>query len=289
MWGNIGIRATNILTSDIELLSHFSSASRTDSVYENMALSIIQREGAFLLLTSRPLGRLSENTVLSFTAQKKMAEYFTNNIGFVVSVDPAAHGFSIVASPAAEPFLEEKDPVSLKNEAMTILKLPGEFVAPESNVYDCDFDYLAATNDSRAINLLSSSYRGITYNIAGKEVTKIMSLSNQGRGKLQALYSADGNYPMGSREFSGKFGFSPAPTAKTIQDTSIVSIFKRQPHSTKREHCERIPEDLIDRLKTLTKKVLIERGVIPECALSEHVPTMNIQGPVNEELSVEPS
>ncbi|AQT06697.1 hypothetical protein A0U91_16985 (plasmid) [Acetobacter persici] len=288
MWGSIGITATNILASDIELLSHVSSASRTDSVYENMALSIIQREAAFQLLTSRPLGSLSESTILSFTAQKKMAEYFTNNIGFVVSVDPAAYGFSIVSSPAAEPFLEEKNPVSLKNEAVTILKLPDEFVVPESNIFDCDFDYLAATNDSRAINLLSSSYRGITYNIAGKEVTKTMSFSNKGRGKLLALYSADGKDPMTGREFLGEFGFSPVPTPKTIQDTSIVSIFKRQSHSTKTEHCERIPEDLIDRLKTLTKKVLIERGVIPECVLSEHDQSLNIQCSVNEELSVNP-
>lgn len=229
----------------------------TDHCQKNLALRLIRQIIGQYVLTRQPLANLCQSGVLSFTTREETARYFTKKQGIIISTRNWAETPEVISSPTSEDILREPDPVSGRQENLTILRIPQDMILPENSLTPYDFDYFHATGDIRAINALDTPYVSITYEIEGRRVTKTVSYINN--HQTRACYRHENDYGHGLRDFTRKYGFSPTITAANSKQARIISISSCQPYSDKTKTNNPLPQDMVEQLQEQTKDILRSR------------------------------
>ena len=159
-------------------------------------------------LSAHKLADLSDTEILSFTSNEHIAEYFANNEGFVVSVDPTR--LSPVAGWGTDEALAGADPVTGRQEREWIMRAGSHVLAPE-DVRINDANYYFSTSDPKGIacvdGFVKAQYRLRDHYI---EARFVWNASGNG-GSIH--FSANREWSEKRGAFKKKYGFDPLPSA----------------------------------------------------------------------------
>lgn len=192
-----GLRGRDIQIGDIE-------SQRSEIPYHSQCQIHLARRA---LLLSAPLMDVAHSAVLSFTATRTIAEYFTGDEGFVLAIEP--NNYDVVSAWCLDEHLAGADPVTGRQEREWIVRIRPGFVVDRSNLTDRDRTLAFATRDPNGIEMLYHDYRA-RYVLEGRRVEASFSYNANGRGG-RIYYSVDDGYHDTRRTMKAKTGFDPVP------------------------------------------------------------------------------
>lgn len=169
------------------------------------------------LLASRPLAEISHADILSFTANERIAEYFTKDEGHVVAVDPAE--LSLVSSWATDETLSGKDYVTGRQEREWIMRV-GAFMPSPDQVRIHDRHVAWSMADPRGVAMLDGTATA-SYEMDGHRV-EAQFVWNQAGTNGTIRFRIDGRMSETRAEAKRLFGFDPMPSPDSV--TSDLSF-----------------------------------------------------------------
>lgn len=159
-------------------------------------------------LLETPLKTVAGTSILSFTATRSIAEYFTGDEGSVVEVEPAA--FKVVSSWSLDPALANPDPVTGRQEREWIIRIQPDFVPSAAALSSRDRTYAYSTRDPMGIELLHH-HTHARYELEGRRVEASFAYNRSGVGG-RVIYRIDDEYAFDTRRTTkAKTGFDPVP------------------------------------------------------------------------------
>lgn len=159
-------------------------------------------------LLETPLQTVAGTSVLSFTATRSIAEYFTGDEGNVVEIDPTA--FDVVSSWSLDPALANPDPVTGRQEREWIVRLRPDFVPSATALSSRDRTYAYSTRDPIGIELLHH-HTHARYELESRRVEACFAYNRSGVGG-RIIYRIDDEYAFDTRRATkARTGFDPVP------------------------------------------------------------------------------
>lgn len=165
------------------------------------------------LMLNNELADFSHSEILSFSANRSIAEYFAHQEGYVLEVDPSE--VSVVSGWCLDDALSGKDQVTGKEEREWIMRVGNYTLNPE-NIINRDDDIAWVSRDVSGIEMINTnSVRGL-YKLNGIRM-ECNSYWNE-KGTKADLYFRNHDSEFGSSfkrgEFKRNYGFDPLPSAK---------------------------------------------------------------------------
>lgn len=165
------------------------------------------------LMLNNALADFSHSEILSFTANRSVAEYFANQEGYVLEVNPA--DLAVVSGWCLDDALSGKDRVTGKEEREWIMRVGGYSLKSE-NIINRTADIAWVSRDVSGIEMINSnSVRGL-YKLNGINM-ECNSYWNE-TGTKAHLYFRNHDSQFGTSmkrgEFKREYGFDPLPSAK---------------------------------------------------------------------------
>lgn len=180
---------------------------------------IIDTIQAYLL--EEGLNGLCETNLVSFSSNKSVAKYFTDNEGIIVEI--LSKDVEIMTSEIHDERWNQPDFVSNKKEREYIIRVADTKVQV-NRVYINDLDYLVAINNPLAVNLFSHDNLEATYELKGVNIKAKYVWSSNTTGSVRYRnMNADG-WSKGSREFAREYGFSPIISNQNVEDIKNFRI-----------------------------------------------------------------
>lgn len=180
------------------------------------------------LLNTKGINQMVEEKYVSFTASKDIAEYFSNNEGFVIRVK--TKDVDVISSELTEEFFDQNDYVSGKKEREYIVKISDEYKIKKEDVVVTNVDYLISDNNPMAVKRFDHDNKNAYYNF--KYQNKIYNVKafycwiTNTKGRIMFTVK-DGDNTLGYGEsgsyFKKEYGFNPMPT---LNNLSQISQFK---------------------------------------------------------------
>jgi len=158
-------------------------------------------------LRSGFLADVSKTPILSFTANERIAEFFTKNEGYVISVDPAE--LSLVSSWSTDEALAGPDLVTGRQEREWIMRLPNDYVLAPDNVRFHHRDVFSATADPRGIAMLDGTIKAF-YRLHGHFIEAYFAWNSTGTGG-SIRFRVDGGWSETRATIKKTHGFDPMP------------------------------------------------------------------------------
>lgn len=168
------------------------------------------RKGRMLEST---LADFSHSEILSFTANRSIAEYFANQEGYVLEIDPK--DVSVVSAWCMDAVLGGKDPVTGKEEREWIMRV-GDYSLKPENVINQTSEIAWLSRDVRGIEMVNSNSVRAKYKLNGKSI-ECNSYWNEAGTKAHLYFNNyDGEYRGSFKrsEFKNLYGFDPLPSSK---------------------------------------------------------------------------
>lgn len=201
-------------------VDHDKSVGQDDRGYLHRWKDIV--EAKIDAMTSNPLVEVSHSPLLSFTSNETVADYFTRNEGFVVSVDPAA--VDVVAAWATDEALDGKDQVSGRHEREWILRIPPEMTLAPSDVRVHDADYMAAIVSPLSVALFHHNDKEALYSLDGHRIKASFYWNSAGtNGSLS--FRVENEWGLSRAAVRKRFGFDPLPTPENISRVEDFRLF----------------------------------------------------------------
>lgn len=183
-------------------------------------------------LLNHPLATVAGTTVLSFTATRTVAEYFTSDEGSVVELKDA--DFDVISSWSLDAALSDADPVTGRQEREWIIRVRPDFTLASTAVTSRDRTLAYSTRDPLGIEILHH-HNHARYELEGKRVQASFHYNANGYGG-RVYYTVDDGYPEPRRTIKAKTGFDPMPGPG--RPASGLIYFSREPWQTKRKNIE---------------------------------------------------
>jgi len=174
-------------------------------------------------LLEEGLSGLCENNLVSFSASKSIAQYFSNKEGLIVEI--LTKDAEIMTSEVHDVRWDDSDYVTNKKEREYIVRVTGEKIQV-NNVYISDLDYFVATNNPLAVNLFNHDDKQASYELNGVKIIAKYVWSSNTKGSVQYKNMNEDGWQYGSREFLKKFGISPVISNKNLKDIKNFRIDK---------------------------------------------------------------
>lgn len=209
-----------------------SGASRSDGEPLNFHFcrSHLARRARLL---ETPLQAIAGTNILSFTATRTIAEYFTGDEGSVVEIGPDA--FDVVSSWSLDASLANPDPVTGRQEREWIVRVRPEFVPAPEALSSRDRTFAYSTRDPLGIEILHH-YNHAHYHLEGRRVEASFAYNGNGIGG-RVIYRVDDNYSFETRRTTkAKTGFDPMP-GPGRHATGLI-YFSQEPWQSKRKNIE---------------------------------------------------
>lgn len=160
-------------------------------------------------LAETPLAALSHSSILSFTAQRPIAEYFTKNEGFVVDVDPSK--VEVIASWSTDEHLDGHDVVHGRHEREWILRIPPDLVLDTGAIHKHDYVWHRSFAEQKAVAMVEH-YDVADYMLDGRKVRAWFMYRSSGNGGA-VRYQVGDDLSSRSRAATRKaIGFDPLPS-----------------------------------------------------------------------------
>ncbi|PZR90879.1 MAG: hypothetical protein DI537_17535 [Stutzerimonas stutzeri] len=156
-----------------------------------------------------PLQSVAGTGILSFTATRSIAEYFTGDEGSVVEIGPDA--FDVVSSWSLDPELANPDEVTGRQEREWIVRVRPDFTPLPSRLTSRERTFAYSTRDPLGVELLHHEMHA-KYKLEGRRVEAFFAYNSNGRGG-RVLYRLDDEIAANTRRTTKmKTGFDPMPT-----------------------------------------------------------------------------
>lgn len=184
-------------------------------------------------LLETPLHAVAGTHILSFTATRTIAEYFTGDEGSVVEIEPDE--FDVVSSWSHDATLANPDPVTGRQEREWIVRVRPEFVPAPAALSSRDRTFAYSTRDPIGIEILHH-HNHAQYELEGRRVQASFAYNGNGVGG-RVLYRVDGAMGFDTRRTTkAKTGFDPVPSAG--RPATGLIYFSRDPWQSRRQNIE---------------------------------------------------
>lgn len=217
-----GIRISN-------LWSHKTLKPIIDEIWKkDVTYSLKRKEAIDIILNyiiNKGLTKIADGTMLSFTASKPIASYFTNGEGIIISIDP--NKVEIVTSEKTDPLFDQPDYVSNKKEREYIVKIPSGYRFKKEDIIIEDLEYLIAEQNPLSVQFLDHDDKYAEYDLDGHHIKAQFWWNSSGtNGSVQ--FDVDNNY-YESRGWNKKeFHFDPMPTEENLSRITNFQIKERK-------------------------------------------------------------
>lgn len=181
------------------------------------------------------ISEITDGNYLSFTGTLSVAEYFANNTGIVIKVDPSK--VRVVTSPLTDENFAEPNWHSGKKENEYIVMVPDNYKFTRDDIMISSEDYLLGDNSPLAVQYFSHDDKKATYDLYVPEKDKTYqveawySWSSNTSGKVIYIVRDEGEdvvrYESGPTA-KKQIGFNPMPTEKNLKHISNFKIVKRK-------------------------------------------------------------
>lgn len=184
-------------------------------------------------LLETPLHAVAGTNILSFTATRTIAEYFTGDEGSVVEIGPDS--FDVVSSWSLDASLANPDPVTGRQEREWIVRVRPEFVPAPEALASRDRTFAYSTRAPIGIEILHH-HNHAHYELEGRRVEASFAYNGSGVGG-RVIYRVDGAHWYDTRRTTkAKTGFDPMP-GPGRPATGLI-YFSRDPWQSKRQNIE---------------------------------------------------
>ena len=160
------------------------------------------------------ISKLITGKLLSFTADRSVAEYFSNQEGFILQVD--TNKVEIITSEKTEDLFAKKDPISKKKEQEYIIRIPENYKFKLDDFEITDEDYEQALyKPISVVSNLSDGDNPVSYEMNGY---KIKVVWNDDSGLLFSLFK-DGKKietNLDYKKLQSKYHFDPKPNFSNV-------------------------------------------------------------------------
>lgn len=167
---------------------------------------------------------------LSFTSSKSAAEYFANDEGFLICIDPKK--VRVVTSPLTDESFDDYNYLSKRKEMEYIVKLPENYKFKKEDIIISSEDYYIGDNSPLAVPFFGHDNKKAEYELYVPEKDKKYQIT----AKFLWSSNTKGNVNYRVEEIGGKhsyyetaskikkeFGFDPTPKESNLQ---YISNFK---------------------------------------------------------------
>lgn len=198
-----------------------------DQIWKKDTTHLMKRKEAIDVvinfIINKGLTKIADGQLLSFTASKPIASYFTNGEGFIVAIDPTK--VEIVTSEKTEPLLDQPDYVSNKKEREYIVKIPSGYKFKKEDIIIEDLDYLVAEQNPLSVQFFDHDDKYAEYDLDGHHI-KAKFIWNSSGTKGAVEFMIDGEF-YESRGFCKKYAkFDPMPTEENLNRITKFEIKK---------------------------------------------------------------
>jgi hypothetical protein len=227
-----GLRSFDINIEDL-------GRERSDVPYHNQCQVHLAKRTRLL---GSPLSSVAGSQVLSFTATRSIAEYFTGDEGFVVEL--THDQFDVLGAWCLDEPLSGPDPSTGRQEREWIIRVHPNHQPTKTTLASRDRAFCYATRDPSGIEMLHHHYHA-QYVLDGRKVTASFHYNASGRGG-RVNYAVDDQFPETRRTTKTKTGFDPVPGPGRAATDLIY--FSQDPWQSKRTIIARfeIPDDALN-------------------------------------------
>lgn len=228
-----GIRIQNVFSIP-EVKALLSEIKREDGVDFSHEKYIKARMDVVLdYIQEKGISAISEGNYLSFTSTKSVAEYFSNNEGIVIAVDPQK--VRVVTSPLTDTQLAEPNYFNGKKEQEYIVMVPDDYKIAASDITITSEDYLIGSNSPLAVIKFGHDDKKANYDLVVDGTTynidAAYSWSSNTTGSVYYTVRKDDHVVSRSETANTtkkKLGFSPVPSAKNLDSITNFEITKKK-------------------------------------------------------------
>ena len=178
------------------------------------------------VMLDNSLADFSHSEILSFTANRTIAEYFTRQEGYVLEIDPS--DVSVVSAWCSDAALSGKDGFNGKEEREWILRV-GDYSLKPENIINYTDDIAWLSRDVRGIEMINTNSVRAYYNLNGKPIECVSHWNNAGNKATLYFRKKDEKYASSYKrsEFKKMFGFDPLPSDKDTVDSLEFYRYER--------------------------------------------------------------
>jgi hypothetical protein len=174
------------------------------------------------VLTKSSLVDILHSPILSFTASRKVAEFFANGEGVVLALDTTKVPFQTITSCHHEVSMSGPDPMNGRLEQEWIIGLDRDYVVSPEALTVMDKDYLLAINSPLSVALLDHDDIKARYTMCGHAIESQYTWRTNNSGRLEFRISGDYYTRKGVRD---KYGFDPMPNSLNVGDVEDFKLF----------------------------------------------------------------
>ena len=217
-----GIRFHDLL--DISAINKV--LDRVDTKDLNYRKSIELRLDELLkYLEDKTVDITTDFSLLSFTASKSIASYFTGGNGLILEVDTKDLSNDLIfTSELQDSRFDEHDYVSHKKEREYILDIRSKKIKI-SNIYVNHLDYFIQKNNPLAVTLFDHDDKEATYELNGVRIKAyFVWTSNTTHSIRYRNLDEKDIFGKSSREFKSAYGFNPQITEKNLKDIKNFQV-----------------------------------------------------------------
>src|SRR5690606_4837283 len=170
------------------------------------------------------LADFSHSEILSFTANRRIAEFFANKEGFVIEIDPSA--VSVVSAWSTDERLAGKDPVTGREEREWILRVGHHKLEP-SHIDVHSKETAWVTRDPQGIAMMATESVRAIYALNGQRIKCRPHWNYTGTKSELYFEHVGGKYPGSFKraEFKKLIGFDPLPSSSDkVEDLQFYTF-----------------------------------------------------------------
>lgn len=181
------------------------------------------------LMNQKGVNEIVEEKYASFTASKNVAEYFSNNKGFVIKI--RTKDVDIITSELTEKLFDQEDYVSGKKEREYIVKIPNNYKIKKEDVFVTSTDYLISENNPLAVKRFDHDDKNAYYNFHHQnKIYKVRAFYcwvTNTNGRIMFTVEDDEGvlaYGESGKYYKKEYGFNPMPTPNNLNQISDFKI-----------------------------------------------------------------
>lgn len=167
------------------------------------------------------LQKIAVGKMLSFTASKPIASYFTNGEGIIISVDTSK--VEIVTSEKTDPLFDQPDYVSGKKEREYIVKIPSGYKFKREDIIIEDLDYLVAEQNPLSVQFFDHDNKNADYDMDGHHIRAHFRWNSAGTNG-SVYFEIDNGYSESRSYCKKEYGFDPMPTKENLDKITNFKV-----------------------------------------------------------------
>lgn len=234
-WLYRGIRSANLYNHPI-IRNLIEGVKRSEDKQDKFSYDKMTTEKIDIIIKyilENGIQELIEGNYLSFTSSRAVAEYFANDEGFLIRVDPKK--VRVVTSPLTDETFGEYNYLSNRKEMEYIVRLPENYKFNKEDIIISSEEYYVGANSPLAVPFFGHDDKKANYDMYVPEQDKTYQIeawyswTSNTSGKVYYKISLGGEeltYAEGPNNIKKRFGFDPVPKEDNLK---YISNFKISP------------------------------------------------------------